>query len=68
MATRLLHLREVLSRTSLSRTSIYRLMARARFPASVALGGRVAWLEEEVEAWVLEQIAAHRGAAPAPVG
>ena len=63
MSTRLLHLREVKSRTSLSRTSIYRLMARAKFPASVALGGRVAWIEAEVEAWVLDRIAAHRGAA-----
>lgn len=63
MSTRLLHLRSVIDRTSLSRTSIYRLMARARFPASIPLGGRVAWLEAEIEAWCLEQIAAHRGAA-----
>lgn len=52
MATRLLHLREVLSRTSLSRTSIYRLMARAQFPNSVSLGGRVAWVEAEVSEWI----------------
>ena len=63
MGTRLLHLRDGMSRTSLSRTSIYRLMARARFPASVRLGGRVAWLDSEIEAWCLEQVAAHRGAA-----
>ncbi len=63
MATRLLHLREVLSRTSLSRTTVYRLMARARFPASIQLGGRVAWIEAEVEGWLLDRIAAHRGAA-----
>ena len=63
MSTRLLHLRSVIDRTSLSRTSIYRLMARGRFPASVALGGRVAWIEAEIEAWVLDRIAAHRGAA-----
>lgn len=63
MATRLLSLRSVTDRTSLSRTSIYRLMARARFPNSVRLGGRVAWLDSEVEAWVLDRIAAHRGVA-----
>ena len=57
MATRLLHLRSVMDRTSLSRTSIYRLMARARFPASVALGGRVAWIESEIESWLQERIA-----------
>ena len=63
MATRLLHLRSVIDRTSLSRTTIYRLQALGSFPASVPLGARVAWLEEEVEAWCLEQVAAHRGAA-----
>lgn len=63
MATRFLHLRSVISLTSLSRTTIYRLMALAQFPASVPLGGRVSWVESEIEAWCLEKIAAHRGAA-----
>ncbi len=63
MATRLLHLRSVIELTSLSRTTIYRLQARGAFPASVPLGGRVAWVEAEVEAWCLERVAAHRGAA-----
>lgn len=62
MATRLLHLRAVIDRTSLSRTSIYRLMARAKFPLQVPLGGRVAWIESEVESWVQDRIAAQRGA------
>lgn len=57
MATRLLHLRAVIHRTSLSRTSIYRLMARAQFPSQVPLGGRVAWIESEVEAWLDARIA-----------
>ena len=63
MATRLLNLRSVIDRTSLSRTTVYRLMARARFPASVPLGGRVAWLESEIEAWCLARVAARPGAA-----
>ena len=58
MSTRLLHLREVLRLTSLSRTSIYRMMARLQFPASVAMGGRVAWVESEVESWLQARIAA----------
>ena len=62
MATRLLHLKDVLRLTSLSRTSIYRLMARGRFPGSVALGSRVAWIESEVAAWIDARIAAARGA------
>ena len=63
MATRFLHLRSVIDLTSLSRTTIYRLQALGSFPHSVPLGGRVAWISAEVEAWVLERIAAHRGAA-----
>ena len=63
MGTRLLHLREVLSRTSLSRTSIYRLMALGEFPQSIALGARVAWVESEVESWVQARIDSHREAA-----
>ncbi len=58
MATRLLHLKEVIRLTSLSRTSIYRLMARGRFPVSVALGFRVAWVESEVQDWIDARIAA----------
>ena len=60
MTTRLLHLRSVIDRTSLSRTSIYRLMADAEFPASVRLGGRVAWVESDVEKWIQERIAGGR--------
>lgn len=63
MATRLLKLRDVIDRTSLSRTSIYRLMSRLQFPAAVPLGGRVAWIEAEVEAWVQDRVDARVGAA-----
>ncbi len=58
MVTRLLPLREVISRTSLSRSQIYRLMGRLAFPASVALGSRVSWVESEVEAWVSARVEA----------
>ena len=57
MGTRLLHLRAVIDRTSLSRTTIYRLMALGAFPASVPLGSRVAWISEEVDDWIAERIA-----------
>ena len=65
MATRLLHLREVISRTSLSRSTVYRLMAlgEGSFPQSVKLGSRAAWVESEIESWLQERIAAHRGVA-----
>jgi len=49
---RLLKLRDVQSETSLSPAVIYRRMKDGTFPASRPLGGgRVAWLEAEIEAW-----------------
>ena len=63
MGTRRLHLREVISRTSLSRTTIYRLQALGEFPTSIALGARVAWISEEVDDWIAARIAAQRGVA-----
>ena len=59
MATRLLHLREVLSRTSLSRSTVYRLMAlgEGSFPQAVKLGARTSWVESEVQDWIDARIA-----------
>ncbi len=62
MGARLLHLKEVLRLTSLSRTSIYRLMDLGTFPASVSLGSRVAWIEAEVSEWIDARIAARAAA------
>jgi prophage regulatory protein len=51
--------KEVCRRTSLSRASLYRLMAQDAFPKPVALHGvRKAWVQSEVEAWVAARIAA----------
>ena len=58
MAERFISLREVLSRTSLSKTHTYRLINAGDFPRSVPLGPhRVAFLENEVEAWIADRIA-----------
>jgi prophage regulatory protein len=49
---RFLRLPDVMSRTGLSRSSLYEQMALGAFPTSIGLGGRsVAWLESEVVAW-----------------
>lgn len=58
MVTRLLHLREVLRLTSLSRTTVYRLMAMGEgsFPQSVKLGSRTSWVESEIESWLQDRI------------
>lgn len=53
--TKLLRLKQVLAATGKSRSSIY---ADASFPKPISIGARsVAWLEDEVAAWVSERIA-----------
>jgi len=59
---RFLTLREVRERTTLSRSAVYRQMAAGTFPLQVTVGCRsVAWVEAEVEAWMLERIAPAEG-------
>lgn len=49
--------REVLARTALANSTLYRLMAAGEFPQSIQIGPRaVAWVEEEVDAWIEERI------------
>jgi len=53
MATAILRLPEVLARTGLSRTNVYRRVAAGTFPAPVALGPRaVGWRESDVIEWI----------------
>ncbi|WP_415903196.1 helix-turn-helix transcriptional regulator [Neptuniibacter sp. QD29_5] len=53
----LIRLPEVLKMTSLSKSSLYRRIDAHTFPDSVSLGGRsVAWIEEEVLAWIQARI------------
>lgn len=55
---RLIRLKEVMNITGLGRSSIYKFMDESRFPKSVSLGDRaVAWIESEVEDWIVEKIA-----------
>ena len=64
----LLSIQEVRARTSLSRTEIYRRIKLGRFPSPIRLtpiprtgrGGRVAWIEGEVTAWIDDKIRAAR--------
>ncbi len=52
----LLKLREVLDRTGLGKTSIYRLMKEDRFPKAIKVGSAARWAETAVQAWIAEQI------------
>lgn len=50
----------VIHLTGLGRSTIYRLMAEAKFPRSVKLCGRsVAWRHADVEKWSDERPASH---------
>lgn len=63
MAERLISLREVLTRTSLSKTHTYRLISAGTFPSPVPLGPRrVAFIEREVNDWLQSRVdaRAHR--------
>lgn len=49
---RLIRMREVVQRTGLSRTTIYRMKEAGTFPQSVALGeNSIAWRSNEIDAW-----------------
>ena len=49
---RFLKLKEVMEKTALSRSAIYRKMNEDQFPQSISLGDRaVAWVESEVDEW-----------------
>jgi prophage regulatory protein len=56
---RLLLLREVMERTTYSRSSIYAKIVTGEFPAPIVIGpNRVAWPESAIQAWISEKIAA----------
>lgn len=59
---RLIRLSDVSHATGLRRSTIYKYIADGVFPKAVPLmGGRVAWVEHEVQEWIAERVLA-RGA------
>ena len=57
MRTRLMRMGDVQSAVSLSKTELYRRMDNGTFPKPVRLGPqRIAFLEKDVENWILAQI------------
>lgn len=64
MLQKILRLSEIKNVTGLSRSSIYLRISEQRFPKPINLGGRaVGWLEDEVEAWVDQQVQQSRPSA-----
>jgi prophage regulatory protein len=61
MTHRILRLPEVMTRTGLSRSTIYLRSSQGNFPKPVNLGARaVGWIEEEIQEWLQLQIEASR--------
>ncbi len=55
---RLIKLKEVMDCTGQGRSIVYNYLADNRFPKPVSQGPRaVAWVEDEVQDWILERIA-----------
>lgn len=58
---RVLRLRHVLTRTGLSRSTIYAWIEQGQFPSSIHLGPRaVGWLSSDVEAWLEKRVVGSR--------
>lgn len=54
---KIVRLPEVIERTSLSRSTIYEMMAEGRFPRPVKLNRRSnGWIEAEINAWLDSRI------------
>lgn len=59
---RLIKLKEVMDCTGLARSTIYKFISEDCFPKPVPLGERaVAWIEGEIQEWILERIALRDG-------
>ena len=60
---KLMKIKEVMDCTGLGRSTLYNYISEELFPKPVSLGTRsVAWVESEVEEWILEKIAQRDGA------
>lgn len=54
---RLIKLAEVMNQTALGRSSVYKYMKEGLFPKPVTqIGKSVAWVESEVQEWILDRI------------
>jgi prophage regulatory protein len=61
LSDRILRLPEVITKTGLSRSSIYTHVSEGIFPKQIRLGPRsVGWSECEINEWIAERIATSR--------
>ena len=52
---RFLRLPDVLDRTALSRSVVYRYMQAGEFPKQIKLGSTAVWSEQQVNQWIEEK-------------
>ena len=65
---RAIRIKEVMQKVSLSQSTIYAMIAKGNFPSPFELTpGRVAWDEEEVDAWLATKKAARVPTFSAPL-
>lgn len=58
---RVLRLPEVITKTGLSRTTLYTMSRAGQFPESISLGGKaMGWIEAEIDHWIEERMAARQ--------
>jgi prophage regulatory protein len=56
---KVLRLKDVMGVTGLARSTVYDYINKQQFPKPVSLGDRaVGWVEQEVQDWISERIAA----------
>ena len=49
---KLIRLPEVLERTAMKKTSVYKLITEGDFPPPVKIGGISAWVDQEITDWI----------------
>ena len=55
--TRLLRLKQVILKVGLSRSQIYKLIAKGSFPEQIKIGPKIsAWSERKIDQWISRQI------------
>lgn len=62
-APRLLRMPQVLERVGLKKTVVYDRIKDGTFPKPIKLGSASAWPENEIDAWITQQIEQQRRAA-----
>lgn len=57
MSMKLIRIKDVMDRTGLGRSTVYKYISLGQFPKPIKLSSRsVAWVESEIDAWIKQGI------------